>query len=131
MNIGGCGDCACRTCLMWWSNRCPHGDCYDDHRAKVDPYDKAHPNNPPRKTWTNWATDQAFWCRGGICYPVGAEVCEHYVKYVESEHTVSSCLEAVVSRFQDGYMTCGLGDDFDCEKCYRRFNEKMAALDVS
>ncbi len=51
---GSCGKCVCRSCLYWWSRRCPYGDCYDDHRAKTDPYDKAHPNEPPRTAWSNW-----------------------------------------------------------------------------
>lgn len=63
-SIFGCADCVCKTCLMWWSSRCPHGECYDEYRAKVIPYDKAHPNEPPRTTWSNWKTDQAYWCRG-------------------------------------------------------------------
>ena len=22
-----CGDCVCRSCLYWWSSRCPYGGC--------------------------------------------------------------------------------------------------------
>lgn len=44
--IAHCGDCVCRSCMYWWSKRCPYGECYDDHRAVVDPYDKA--DKPPR-----------------------------------------------------------------------------------
>lgn len=117
----GCYQCICRNCLMWWSSRCPYGECYDDHRAEVNPYDKAHPNEPPRTAWSNWKTDQAFWCRGGIFYP--AVWCEHYVKYQGSR--VEDCLGANVQRFQDGYIRCGMGDPPDCHSCYKRFEERM------
>lgn len=79
MSLNGCGNCICRHCLYWWSNRCPFGKCWDDHRAQVSPYDKAHPDGPQRTGWSNWKTDQAYWCRGGVCYP--AYECEIYVKY--------------------------------------------------
>lgn len=116
----GCGDCLCRECMLWWSNRCPYGECYDDRRAKENPYDAAHPNKPPRTGWTNWRTDQAFWCRGGICYP--QHVCEHYVHYKGSK--VKSCLMANVQIFQDGYISCSLVDRVGCEACYRMFEEQ-------
>ena len=119
--VAGCDDCVCNSCLMWWSGRCPYGGCYDDHRADVHPYDKAHPNDPPRKSWTNWKQDQAFWCRGGIFYP--SFYCEHYIKYQGS--IVSDCLGAAVQRFQDGYMRCGLGAVLDCESCYKRFMQNL------
>lgn len=51
---GGCTGCACRNCLYWWSMRCPYGKCWDDHRADTDPYDKAHPGEPPRTWWSDW-----------------------------------------------------------------------------
>lgn len=116
-----CRSCVCDTCLMWWSGRCPYGGCYDEHRAKVNPYDAAHPGKPPRKLWSNWKTDQAFWCRGGIFYP--AAWCEHYVRYQGSR--VEDCLGANVERFQDGYIRCGMGENPDCHKCYERFLERM------
>ena len=34
--LGGCGDCVCRACLMYWSQRCPMGGCWDDERALVE-----------------------------------------------------------------------------------------------
>lgn len=111
--------CVCKSCLMWWSGRCPYGGCYDHHRADVLPYDKEHPNDPPRTGWSNWREDQAYWCRGGAFY--AAFYCEHYVKYQGSN--VSDCLGAVVQRFQDGFMRCGLGEVIDCESCYKRFLE--------
>ena len=116
-----CRNCICDTCLMWWSSRCPHGTCYDDHRAKVNPYDAAHPGQPPRKLWSNWKTDQAFWCRGGIFYP--AAWCEHYIRYQGSR--VENCLGANVQRFQDGYISCGMGENPDCHSCYERFMKRM------
>ena len=39
--FAGCFGCCCRNCLYWWSQRCPYGECWDDHRAKVEPYDQA------------------------------------------------------------------------------------------
>lgn len=115
-----CSSCICRTCLMWWSGRCPYGGCYDDHRALTTPYDKAHPNDPPRTAWTNWKTEQSFWCRGGIVYP--AEACEHYIQYEKSR--VEDCLGANIQKFQDGFIRCGCGDNFDCTKCYERFENE-------
>lgn len=79
MGLFGCEDCLCRSCMFWWSSRCPHGECYDEYRAKVNPYDKAHPNDPPRTLWSNWKSEQAYWCRGGTHYP--QQVCEHFVCY--------------------------------------------------
>lgn len=116
-SAAGCGDCLCRDCLLWWSNRCPFGGCYDDRRAVINPYDAAHPNKPPRTFWTNWRAEQAFWCRGGFAYPT--HLCEHYVPYKGSE--VKSCLFANVQLFQDGYIQCSIVDSIGCEECYRRF----------
>lgn len=113
----GCGDCICRDCLMWWSSRCPYGECYDTHRAEVTPYDRAFPDKPARTFWTNWEKEQAYWCRGGFMYR--AYYCEHYRKYTGS--VIMGCLKANVQKFQDGYMACGCGKDCDCEKCYEEF----------
>ena len=124
IEFGGCSKCACRDCLMWWSARCPFGECYDDHRAEVIPYDKAHPGEPPRTTWTDWKTDQAFWCRGGVCYP--QEICEHYVHY--TGQTVEECLCSMVSRFQDGYILCSIIDTVGCTACYERFTKTKEGL---
>ena len=119
---GGCGECICRKCLYWWSNRCPYGECYDDHRAEVDPYDKAHPDKPPRTWWSDWNKpgEQAHWCRGGTNYP--AYYCPHFVKYKGQQ--VKHCLYAAVSVFQDGYILCSLVDAIGCEECYRRWERK-------
>ena len=116
----GCGSCICKNCLMWWSARCPYGGCYDNHRAAVNPYDKANPGKPPRTGWSDWRTDQAFWCRGGIFRP--AVWCGHYVEYSGSS-AVKSCLGQNVQIFQDGYILCGIIDSVGCAECYRRFIE--------
>ena len=52
--IKHCGQCVCRSCLYWESGRCPFGGCYDDHRAAIVPYDKAHPDRAQRTAWSNW-----------------------------------------------------------------------------
>lgn len=118
-----CKYCLCERCLYYWSKRCPYGECYDDFRAKERPYNKAHPNKPPRKGWTTWETDQAYWCRGGSFYYTLN--CPHFVKYQHEKTRVVSCLEAMVDIYQDGYMECCLVDDVGCEECYRRFSERM------
>ena len=65
--IAFCDRCVCRACLYWWSNRCPYGKCYDDYRAKIEPYNKIYPDKPPRTGWSNWNKlgEQEHWCRGG------------------------------------------------------------------
>lgn len=117
----GCEDCICRGCLYWWSKRCPYGRCYDDHRAKAEPYDRAHPDELPRIMWSDWETQQAYWCRGGFFYPVSH--CGHFVKYEGQQ--VRECLGAPVSVFQDGYIQCSLVDTIGCMRCYERFMEKQ------
>lgn len=115
-----CKPCICNSCLYWWSGRCPYGGCYDDLRARENPYDKAHPDKPPRKIWSDWNKpgEQAHWCRGGSFYP--SHWCWDYVKYEGQQ--VRTCLECNVSVFQDGYIRCGFPTG--CEECYRRFEEK-------
>lgn len=115
-----CSPCICNRCLYWWSARCPYGECWDDHRAAMEPYDKAHPDQPPRTGWSSWRTDQAYWCRGGAFYPV--HYCGHFVRY--RGQMVKECLDANVSVFQDGYIMCSLVDTVGCQECYRRFMEK-------
>ncbi len=116
-----CGDCVCRKCLYWCSDRCPYGKCYDDHRAKEEPYDKIHPEKSPRTSWSNWNKpgEQAHWCRGGALYPVS--YCEHFEKYMGCQ--VMECLKAVVAVFQDGYIDCSLVDTLGCEACYKEWNK--------
>lgn len=119
--MSGCEDCICRGCLYWWSERCPYGRCYDDHRAEADPYDAAHPDEPPRAMWSHWETQQAYWCRGGISYPVSH--CGHFVEYKGQQ--VKECLRARVIVFQDGYIQCSLVDTIGCQECYIGFEEKQ------
>ena len=120
---GGCGKCACRACLYWWSQRCPYGGCWDDHRADVDPYDRAHPEEPPRTWWSDWNKpgEQAHWCRGGENYPMYEE-CSHYVRYEGQQ--IKTCLKANVAIFQDGYIECGIINTFGCQRCYEEWEEK-------
>lgn len=115
-----CGLCVCRNCLYEQSGRCPYGTCYDSRRAKETPYDKAHPDNPPRIHWSNWKTDQAYWCRGGVFYPVS--YCEKFVKYQGCE--IKECLKCNVAVFQDGYIDCSLIENFGCERCYEEWEWK-------
>lgn len=117
-----CDQCVCRKCLYWWSGRCPYGHCFDDERAVEDPYDKAHPDKPPRTAWSDWnkSGEQEHWCRGGIFYPI--RYCERFVRYMGCE--VKMCLESNVQVYQDGYIFCNLIDCFGCEECYKRFLEK-------
>lgn len=121
MSIAGCADCICRKCLKYVSGRCPHGGCYDNFRAASMPYDKAHPNDPPRKGWSNWKEDQAYWCRGGIFYPTSE--CKEFVRYEGSK--VQSCLKANVTIYQDGFIGCSLIENFGCEKCYEEFESAL------
>ena len=95
-----CSDCVCRKCLFWWSGRCPYGGCYDDKRAIDNPYDKAHPDEPPRKLWSQWNEpgEQAPWCRGGALYT--ATYCDRFIKYEGC--TIKECLKANVAVYQDG-----------------------------
>ena len=119
-SLGGCNECLCNDCLRWWSGRCQHGGCYDDYRARANPYDEAHPNEPPRTGWTEWRGDQAHWCRGGVSYP--QHICPDYVHYEGS--TVKSCLMANVQVFQDGYISCSLVDHIGCIECMKRYENK-------
>lgn len=115
-----CGQCICRSCLYWWSSRCPYGGCWDDRRAEVEPYDAAHAGEPPRTQWSDWNKpgEQAHWCRGGRLYPV--HYCPEFVKYKGQQ--VRYCLDSAVSVFQDGYIQCSLIDTIGCQACYDIFN---------
>ncbi len=118
--IWSCSRCICRSCLLWWSDRCPYGGCYDDHMAEIEPYDKAHPGEV-RKLWSEWNRpgEQAHWCRGGIFY--GHSECKHYVQYKGSR--CQSCLKSNVQIFQDGFISCSLIDHLGCERCYEEFEK--------
>lgn len=119
----GCMECICKKCLYWWSGRCPYGGCHDDRRARENPYDKDHPDRPPRTAWSDWNKpgEQAHWCRGGTFYPI--QYCEKFVKYKGCE--VKWCLESNVRVYQDGYIVCSLVDGVGCKKCYGRFLGKL------
>lgn len=121
-SIFHCGSCVCKNCLYWWSSRCPYGKCFDDHRARIEPYEKVHPDRTPRKSWSDWDKpgEQAHWCRGGILYPVS--YCEYFVKYEGS--TIEDCVAAPVQTFQDGYINCSLKESIGCEECIRREEDK-------
>ena len=124
MSVAGCSDCLCQSCLMWWSNRCPYGGCFDDHRAKVNPYDVAHPNKMSRPSWSaqNKPGEQAHWCRGGITFPT--KECDRYILYKREETRSKSCLLSNVVIFQDGHIQCSIIDSIGCEECYRRLEQK-------
>ncbi len=71
--------------------------------------------------WSDWETQQAYWCRGGMFYPV--RHCGHFVKYEGQQ--VRECLGAPVSVFQDGYIDCSLVDTVGCQECYEVFERKQ------
>ncbi len=125
----GCGECICQKCLYYHSDRCSYGHCYDDKRAKDNPYDKAHPDRPPRTVWSNWNKpgEQAHWCRGGTFYPLYSK-CEHFVKYTGVR--VEECIWANILVYQDGYRECSLVDVFGCETCYDHLMEKLKDAEV-
>lgn len=114
----GCSPCICDQCLYWWSSRCPYGRCFDDERARTEPYDKAHPEKSPRTGWTIWNRpgEQAHWCRGGFFYP--ARYCEKFVKYEGS--VIEECVDCPIQVFQDGYIICSLKEIMGCEACIGR-----------
>lgn len=113
-----CSSCVCNSCLYWWSSRCTYGSCYDDLRAKENPYDKAHPGEPPRTLWSNWNKpgEQAHWCRGGAFYP--EHYCEEFAKYQGS--TIEECVYCNIQVFQDGYISCSIKDSIGCDACIDR-----------
>lgn len=117
--FGGCGKCVCKKCLYHHSGRCPYGGCFDNKRAIENPYNEVHQNEPLRTSWSNWKTDQAYWCRGGIFYPV--QQCKEFIKYMGCE--CKDCIKCVVTVFQDGYIDCSLVDSVGCEVCYKEFKE--------
>lgn len=119
-----CSGCTCYTCLNYWSQRCPYGGCWDEYRAKYDPW-----KGEERRSWTLWDQpgEQEHWCRGGVFYPVNE--CPYYELYDAEKTTVRTCLFGNVKVFQDGYIQCGLVDGvFGCELCYERFEEEQTRL---
>ena len=119
-----CSECLCRTCLYYWSSRCPHGGCYDDYRARCNPYTVHHMTDPPRKFWSQWdePEEQRHWCRGGMFFPADPGECDQYVEYTGQR--VEECLKANVSVFQDGYIDCSLIRNFGCESCYKEWSQQ-------
>lgn len=123
INFIGCGSCICKRCLYYQSGRCPYGECFDDIRAIDNPYDKAHPDIPPRTGWSNWNKpgEQEHWCRGGTFYPVYS--CNRFEKY--KGLNIKECIGCNIIEYQDGYMNCSLVDSVGCEVCYRNFLKKF------
>lgn len=111
-----CSNCVCRSCLLWHSSRCPHGECYDDLRAVENPYDRAHPDRSPRTAWSAWNRpgEQEHWCRGGVLYP--EKYCKDFIKYTGCR--IEECIKAPVVVYQDGYISCSLVETIGCESCY-------------
>lgn len=118
-----CGQCICDQCLYRWSGRCPFGDCFDEFRAVLYPFDRVHSNEPCRKSWSDWERpgEQAHWCRGGVVYPSSA--CPHFVKYHGSK--VRFCLSSNIQIFQDGYISCSILKAIGCEACWKQFESKL------
>ena len=113
-----CSDCVCRRCMRWWQQMCPHGGCFDDLRAREDPW-----KGPERRTWSDWNKpgEQAHWCRGGNFYPV--ESCGEFAEY--QKPVVTDCLSAVIQKWADGTIQCSILDSIGCSECMRRFEERM------
>ncbi len=125
LELAGCGDCICRSCLYPKSSRhCPKcdGSCYDDWRAKHNPYPYG-----TRKSWTDWNEpgEQEHWCRGGAFYK--AHYCDQYVPYDDDRTTWAPCLSASIATFQDGYQWCPLLEPVGCEWCYEVFQKRLEA----
>ena len=121
MSLGGCSGCVCFTCLWHWSSRCPHGGCYDDWRARNDPW-----KGPVRESWSAWDKpgEQEHWCRGGVFFP--ADQCDRYVRYDYDSTRCRTCLGCNVLEFQDGYVLCSMIDNLGgCEACMKIFEERM------
>ena len=118
-SLCGCGDCSCTTCLLYQSQRCTHGECWDDWRAKNEPWPGRE-----RRAWTNWALpgEQAHWCRGGIFY--GQRKCPDWIEYQREKTVVRVCFGECITQFQDGYIMCGLINLQGCEKCMEMYGPK-------
>lgn len=115
----GCSACECKKCLHWWKGDCPNGTCYDDARAKLDPYTNHYPK---RYGWSDADKpgEQEHWCRHGAFYPVTGLPC--YVKYLGGR--VEPCFGPNIVRYQDGSMKCYQVDYVGCAECVRRWEER-------
>lgn len=71
--------------------------------------------------WSDWETQQVYWCRGGFFYPV--DQCQHFAEYEGQQ--VRECLRALVSVYQDGYIQCSIIDCVGCQECYDEFMERQ------
>ena len=113
-----CSECICYRCMYWWSGRYPNGGCFDDLRAKEDPYIKAH-DGEIRSGWSRWKDpgEQDHWCRGGSFYSVNE--CSSFVEY-EGQH-VHGCFGCNVSVFQDGHIDCSLVNMIGCTECMKTY----------
>jgi hypothetical protein len=118
--MAACSDCLCYYCLYYWSERCPYGGCYDDHRAQADPYTDHYPE---RHLWSDSHKpgEQAHWCRGGNLYPT--EECPYFEQYEGQK--IEQCYRAMISTFQDGYRSCSMMVNGTCEKCLRDLNKAI------
>lgn len=112
-----CSECLCIYCLYLWSGRCRYGNCYDDYRAKSDPYTKHYPE---RHIWSNSCKpgEQEHWCRGGIFFPT--EECESFEQYEGQK--IEQCHKASTRVFQDGYRICPMMVDGSCDQCMREMD---------
>lgn len=123
VRIGGCGGCVCTDCMKRWQMSCPYGECFDDYRAEMKPYDAAHPG-VVRKGWSHWnkPKEQAHWCRGGDFFL--ALFCEKYTPYIKPR--IMECLNAPVTVWADGRIDCALVDAWGCEECMRIWEQRRA-----
>lgn len=112
---GTCSNCICSKCLFYASGRCFYGYCFDDLRAVNNPYPLLHPNEPPRRAWSNWSKigEQEHWCRGGIFYP--SYYCDNFVKFEGME--IQECVRCNILIYQDGFVSCPLKSTIGCDAC--------------
>jgi len=61
-------------------------------------------------------------CTGG--WMNQAYACKNFVKIDDSQTKVMDCMEAVIVKYQDGYIQCSIVNDIGCEECYTRFIAK-------
>jgi len=110
----------CKYCLYWWSSRCPYGACYDDLRAKTEPYTDYYSE---RHLWSDSHRpgEQEHWCRGGSFY--STEECERFVQY--EGQRIEQCHKANTSVFQDGYRECGMMVNGSCERCLTEMEKEI------
>ena len=125
---GGCGPCICKKCLYYQSGRCRYGCCYDDKRASDEPYDKKHPDDPPRTAWSNWNKpgEQGHWCRGGVFYPTYQ--CDYFKRYTGIK--IEECIRCNTIVYQDGYRFCQLVENVGCKACYESMMQNLEDMET-